>query len=220
MSYDSAVLELRQMLSDTAFNKKASKKKLIGDINADNTQFITYDKRLLEDTVEVFVNDLAVDFTVDDPISGKITLGTAPDLNTSVSASYYWTWWLDTEIINFLNKGAETVSQWTSAVPDDAYLQILPGLKTPALMVACSLATRALIQYMINRRHSEEFLLEQDGNDDTKFSQTIAAMQTIATQYWKDGMTARDDFYKRQGKRNAPAFGVKLGIKRNYGPTR
>lgn len=220
MSYDSAISELRQLIADTEFHKKATKKKLIGSIDGENKQFITYDKRLLENTVEIFVNGVSVNFTVEDSIKGLINLNAAPDKNTKVEANYYWQFWIDDELKNFLNKGAEATSQWTSAIPDNAYLSILPGLKTPALMLAASLANRSLIQYLVNRRHSEEFLLEQDGNDDAGFSQMIGALQKIADQYWKDGIKMRDDFYQRQGKRNAPAFAIKQNSLRQYGPRR
>lgn len=220
MSYSTALAELRQLLADTEFHKKATKKKLIGKIDGNNQAFITYDKRILEDTLQVFVNDEEVNFTLEDAVRGEITLSEAPGLNTKATASYYFVWWLDDELKNFLNKGAETTSQWTDAVPDQAYLSIMPGLKTAALFIAASLATRSLIQYLVNRRHSEEFVIEQDGNDDNGFSQMISALQKTADAYYKDGLQHRDDFYKRQGKRNAPAFGVKMGTTRRYGPVR
>lgn len=220
MSYTSAIVELRQLLSDSEFHKKVSKKKLIGAIDGENTSFITYDKRILSDSFQAFVNNIAVDSTVEDEVKGEITLSSAPDKNSRVEASYYWRFWIDDELINFLNKGAEATSQFTSSIPDNAYLSIIPGLKTCALMLSASLATRSLIQYMINRRHSEEFLLEQDGNDDKDFSAMISALQKVADQYWKDGIQMRDDFYKRQGKRNAPAFGIRMQQPRQYGPKR
>lgn len=220
MSYTQAITEIRQLLSDTEFHKKATGKQLIGKVDANNVKFITYDKRLLSDTLEVFVNAEAVDFTLDDAVKGAITLSSAPDKNTKVTANYYWTWWNDDELITFLNKGAEATSQFSAAIPDQAYLQILPGLKTAALMLTASLATRSLIQMMINRRHSEEFLIQESGNDDTGFSQMITAMQKMADTYWKDGIAQRDDFYMRQGKRNAPAFGIKVGTPKGYGPNR
>lgn len=220
MSYTTSVTELRQLIADTEFHKKATKKKLIGAIDGDNKSFITYDKRILEDTLEIYVNNVSVGFTLEDAIKGTITISSAPDKNSKVEASYYWQFWLDDELTNFLNKGAEATSQWTSAIPDNAYLQILPGLKTAALMLAASLANRSLIQYLVNRRHSEEFLLEQDGNSDSGFSQMINALQKVADQYWSDGLKMRDDFYQRQGKRNAPAFAIKQSNLKQYGPRR
>ena len=220
MSYSVAVTELRQLLADTEFHKKATNKKLIGKIDGDNKSFVTYDKRILEDTLEVMVDGTQVNFTLEDSVKGLITINDAPSINSKVTANYYFQFWIDDELKTFLNKGAEATSQWSSVIPDQAYLQILPGLKTAALFVAASLAQRSLIQFLVNRRHSEEFNIEQDGNDDSAFSQMINALQKNADQYWNDGMKFRDDFYKRQGKREAPAFAIKLGKVRNYGPIR
>jgi hypothetical protein len=220
VSYTAAITEMRQLLADTEFHKRATKKKLIGKIDANNQTFFTYDKRLLEDSLEVYVNDEAVSFTLEDAIKGQLLLGDAPAKNTSVVASYYYQFWIDDEVKNFLNKGAEQVSQWTEATIDNAYLSIPGGLKSPALMFAASMATDSLISYMINRRHSEEFNIEQDGNDDNGFSSMITAMKDQAKHYWDRGVQMRDDFYKRQGKRSAPAFAIKLGKTRQYGPMR
>lgn len=220
MSYDSAVVELRQIIADTEFNKKATKKKLIGPIDGNNLNFVTYDKRIYEDSLEVFLNGESVPFSVVDAIKGEINLSTAPDKNVKLEASYYWRFWIDDELKNFLNKGAESTGQSGISSPDQAYLNIEPGLKSAALYFAASLATRSLIFYITNRRHSEEFLIEQDKNDDTNFSQTIAAMNTQAKSLWDQAVWHRDDFYKRLGKRNKPAFGIKMGSTRKYGAIR
>lgn len=220
MSYSSAVIELRQIIADTEFNKKATKKKLIGPVDGNNTSFVTYDKRIYSDSVEVFVNGELASFSVVDEIKGELLLATAPDKNTKVEASYYWRFWIDDELKNFLNKGAESTGQYGSTSPDQAYLNIEPGLKNAALYFAASLATRSLIFYITNRRHSEEFLIEQDKNDDTNFSQTITAMNTQAKALWDQAVFHRDDFYKRLGKRNKPSFGVKMGSTRKYGAIR
>jgi hypothetical protein len=220
MSYDSAITELRQLLSDSDKHKRASKKKLIGNVNGDNKSFQTYDKRVLEDGMEVFVADISVDFSLDDATAGLVTINTAPDKNTTVTASYYYQWWLDAEIKTFLNKGAESCSQFDNTAPEEAYLQINGGLKGAALYLAASYAMDSLVAYLVNRRHSQEYLIEEDGNDDNKFSSTIAAMTEQSKFFWEKGTWLRDDFYKRQGKRNAPAFGIKTVTQRRYGPYR
>jgi hypothetical protein len=220
MSYSTAISELRQLIADTEFNKKATKKKLIGSVDGSNTNFVTYDKRIYGDSLEVFVNDSPVGFTLSDSIKGEIVLDSAPDKNTKIQASYYWMFWIDDELINFLNKGAESTGQYGSTSPDQAYLNIEPGLKAAALYFAGSLATRSLAAYIMNRRHSEEFLVEQDGNNDTAFSQTISAMNAQAKTLWDQAIFHRDDFYKRLGKRNKPAFAIKLGSTRRYGAIR
>lgn len=220
MSYSTAITELRQILSDTSTHKKATRKKIFGNVNGDNAEFITYDKRILEDTVEVFVDGLAVDFEVTDAVAGKLTLKDAPTSNSKVEASYYFQWWLDDELTTFLNKGAELTGQFSTSTPDKAYLQILPGLKNAALYFAASEATTSLIHYLINREHSEEFLVEQDGNDDSNFSEMIKALKDLGKDYWERAKWHRDDYYKSLGKRELPAFAVKIARFKNYGPNR
>lgn len=217
MSYPNAIEELRMLLGDTSVHKRATRKKLIGNIDADNTSFRTYDKRILGDTLELFVNNAAVAFTLDDEISGEVTLAEAPAKNSKVEASYYWQWWTDDEMKAFLNKGAESTGQFTNVVPDQSYLAIQAGLRGAALDYAACFATRSLIAYLTTRKHSAEFLIEQDKNDDMNFSETIKALTAAADSYWKTAQTSRDDFYKRLGKRNAPAFAIRTPSNRRYG---
>ncbi|MBL0233237.1 MAG: hypothetical protein IPQ08_06190 [Chitinophagaceae bacterium] len=220
MPYTLALTELRQMLDDSPFNKKVSKKKLIGNIDGSNVRFISYDKRLYSDTLQVFVGEESVGFTLVDDVGGEIDLTEPPSGNVKVTASYYWQWWTDSELKNFLNKGAEMVGQSVTTTIDNAYLNIPSGLKTGSLLIASSLAARALISFIVLRKHSSEFLLEQDGNSDSNYDATLKTLQLLADMNWKNGIEQRDDFYKRQGRRNSPAFGIKIGQNRRYGPNK
>lgn len=219
--YVGALLDIRQMLADTADRKRATNKKLIGAIDGVNVNFVTYDKRLFDTTLVVYnPPNTPVGFTLNDSVSGSITLDAPPLINTALTADYYYQFWLDSELINFLNKGAEATSVYTDAIPDTAYLSIIPGMKSAALHLACSIANDALCAYLVNRRHSEEFNIEQDGNDDTGFTNMINALKDRSKMFWDRGMLMRDDYYKRQGKRNLPAFAIKYGYTKNYGPNR
>lgn len=220
MSYTAAITELRQLLSDTQYHKKATDKRIIGAVDGVNVTFHAYDKRILSSTFIVKVNGTEVDASLDDAIQGLITLTDPPGINSKVTASYYFQWWLDDELKTFLNKGAELTSFFSDAIPDDAYLKVGAGLKTAALYFSASYAMDSLINYLVNRRHSEEFLIEESGNDESAFSQTIDAMRTASKDFWEKAKWARDDFYKSQGKQGRPAFGVKTVASRRYGPTR
>jgi hypothetical protein len=220
VSYTAAVTELRQLLSDTTLHKKATQKKIIGAIDGVNVLFTTYDKRVLTTGFVTYVNGVEVDSTLVSAVEGTIEFGDAPGINSKVTASYYWQWWLDDELKTFLNKGAELTSSFSNLLPDEAYLQILPGLKTAALYFSAAFAMDSLISYLVNRRHSEEFLIEESGNDESAFSQTISAMREQSEAFWERAKWARDDFYKAQGKRESPSFGVKPGVTRQYGPKR
>jgi len=167
MSYTNAILELRQMLSDTDQHKRSTRKKLIGNVDGSNLVFVTYDKRIVEDTFQAFVNGLPVQAVITDPVAGEVAFAVAPLQNSTVQASYYWQWWLDTELTTFLNKGAEAVGlSTTSATTDNAYLQVIPGLKSAVLQMAASMSAESLANYLITRKHSAEHLLEQDKGTD------------------------------------------------------
>jgi hypothetical protein len=220
MSYTAAVTELRQLLGDSEYHKKATEKKLIGRIDGENTVFYSYDKRLLEDSLEVFVNGEAVSFALNDAIKGQITLAEAPEKNSTLVANYYFVWWIDEELKTFLNKGAESVSLSDDIPPEEAWTQLSPGLRKPGLYFAAHDAIMSLVTFLVNRRHSEEFLIQQDGNDDSGFSQMINALRGQAKDYWDRAIAARDDYYERQGKRNLPSFAIKPGVVKRYGPRR
>lgn len=220
MAYTSAITELRQILADTQYNKRASKKSLIGKIDGSNTSFVTYDKRIIASTLEVFVNDELVSYNLDDNIAGKITLNDAPSGNVKVQANYYFQWWIDDELKNFLNKGAEICGEYTTTTPDTAYLNIIPGLKNAALNFAVSLAAKSLINYLVLRKHSGEFLIEQDGNSDANYEATLKYLESLADSSWKMAIQLRNDFNQKQGRQLNPAFGIKLGAVKQYGPKR
>ena len=228
MSYASAVLELRQLMSDSDMHKKSTKKKLIGKIDGNNVEFYTYDKRIVGSTLELFVTDAAnneaqllnSEYSLEDPVKGFVKLEKALDPNSKITGNYYWQFWIDSELKNFLNKGAESIGQFTDSIPDNTYMAIQAGLRQAALFFAAHLCVNSLIQLEMNRRHSEEFLIEQDGNDDKNFTAMITAMRGQSKDYWDRAVIMRDDFHKRVGKRNAPAFAIKLGSVRRYGANR
>jgi len=225
MSYTTALLELRQMIADTQYNKRSTKKKLVGDVDGSNKLFYSYDKRILGDTLDVFVDNEKVCYDLNDAISGEIQLKNAPEASQSVTASYYWTWWTDDELTNFLNKGAQMCGQISPEAESDpandqSYLLIPPGLRNGALNFAASLADTALVQYLVARKHSQEFALEQDGGDDEGYSKFLDSLSKAASTFMKTGMTMRDDFYKAQGRQYSPAFGIKVVATRQYGPRR
>lgn len=231
MSYTAAIAELRQLLSDNDTDKRSTQKQVLGNTNAPgatNVEFRTYDKRFIEDTFQPYINGVAVapsGFTITDNISGEFVFATPPAQNSKITASYYWQWWTDDELINFLNKGAEQIgiddpTVTTGGPTDSAYLMVPQGLRSAALYYAAGWSQDKLVQYMMNRRHSGEYLLEQDKGGDEGFAQIIQQMRSQKTDYFKMADKFRNDFYTRQGRRNAPVFRVRMGRKKPYGPMR
>lgn len=230
MSYQNAILELRQIIADTASNKRTSGKRLIGNVDGVNKVFTTYDKRIVATTLQVFEGDTQLNkgFSLDDAIAGQISFTNAPAVQTVLTATYYWQWWLDAEVINFLNKGAETcgiVDPNANVAPplkpsDQAYLLVPGGLKAAVLKIAASYAFDAIAAYMFARRHSSEYLVEQDGNDDEGYSKLIDSCNKMSASNLKNGMLLRDDFYKSQGRQYKPSQQIKVVGTKQYGPSR
>lgn len=220
MSYTDALKNLRMLLSDTERDKRATGKGLLGSVDGTNKIFYSYDKRILADTLKVFVDGQDAPFTLDDAVAGKITITDAPPVNAKVAADYYFQWWLDDQLKDFLNRGAQTCSAFDPSTPEVSYDQLIPGLRSAATYFACHDANMALIQLLVNRRHSEEFLTQQDGNDDANFSQMIEALRRGAKDFWERAIWSRDDYYERQGRRNKPSMAVKTVSVRPYGAKR
>lgn len=233
--YPNAITELRQLIADTQYNKRTTKKALIGDVNGTNDLFYTYDKRIIAgqgaiaQTLVVYVDDVENDnWSLNDPIGGEIQMTTPPTTGQKLTATYYWNWWTDAELINFLNKAAESIGitdpNAINSTPtknaDQAYQAIPGGLKRAALLMATSLAFNGIAAYMFARRHSSEFLMEQDGNDDEGYSKLIDSCNKMSAQYEKSAYTARDDFYKAQGRQLFPTFQTKIVGTKSYGPRR
>ena len=199
---------------------------MTGNSDGNNTVFFTYDKKFFPDTLEIYINDELVTsgYTVSSETIGQITFDSAPDINSEVRASYYWQWWTDADLKNFLNKGAEqigiSIASVTNAASDTAYLQVPGGLKTPTLLFAAYLANTSLVSYLVTRKHSSEFLLEQDGNTDSGYNETVKLLKDSADSFMKQSIDLADRFYKRQGRQFAPAFGIKNVNTKVYGPTR
>lgn len=217
MSYTQAITELRQLLGDTDKDKRSSRKKLIGNVDGDNKKFRAYDKRIVEDTLEIFVNGTIVPFSLDSANSSEIILNSAPEPNSKIEASYYWQWWNDDELKTFLKMGAESLG-----VVDETNLKIwetVPdGLRGSLLYYAASHSVRRQIMFMINRRHSGEFLLEQDKGGDEGFAELIKALEMTYEMFAKTGKSERDDFIQKRGQQKNPAFKLKAGSSGQYGP--
>lgn len=218
--YTTAINDLRTLLGDTCYSKRASKKGVVGQIDGVNVDFVTYDKRVIPETFQVYLDNSLVQVVAFDPISGEFVLQTAPLENSKLKSSYYFNWWLDADIVDFLNKGAQACSLFDPSCPEFSYEEAPPGLRQPMLYFAAHDANRALVQYLLNRRHAEEFLIQQDGNDDENYSKMIEALMKQAKEFYTMAMDLRDDYYKRQGRRDKPSFAIKTVRQRKYGPNR
>ncbi|HCW05856.1 MAG TPA: hypothetical protein DGG95_00630 [Cytophagales bacterium] len=212
MSWDTALADLRTVLDEGSQDKLAYRKRCLGDVNGVNTSFKTFDNRRETDftTVSaplgVWVNGTllaASGVTTDYPTSGDFVLAAAPANGEYVEASYYYRWFLDTELEQFLVSGSE----WLALGSD--YTQVSEGLRPGALKYAASEAYQKLA-VRLSRRLSEGFMLNDAPAVDT-VGKMVTEYGQIALKYREDAEKVRDDFYSRSGQQKQPLFGFVLG---------
>src|SRR5215210_7822064 len=109
MSWTTAAVDLRTLLSDGAQDRNAYRKKCFGDVNGVNTSFRTVEFRRVTDFTSqsgsaaplgIYVGGVRVVYTgvaSDDTSSGEFVLSIPPTPGQDVEASYYYRWFLDTE---------------------------------------------------------------------------------------------------------------------------
>jgi len=203
MAWLTAASDLRTLLSDGPTDKLAYQKKCFGLINGDNTIFKTFEFRRVSDfTVAeapagVFVDGAASPASADDTASGEFQLTTAPDDGSVVTATYYYQWFIDSELVTFLTQA----SNWLGLGAD--YLNISGGLTPAALYYAASQAYMKVANKW-STMASETYLVEDAPSQ--KNMGVAKTFMDLADSYGKQAIEHRNDFYSRQGQALAPTF--------------
>lgn len=202
---------LRTLLSDGPTDKLASQKKLLGNINGSNVKFKTFEARRITNfttaiaPLGVYVNgslQAGGAISGDDTATGVVTLATAPMDGTEVAASYYYQWFLDSELDAFL----QTSSNWL--LSSVTYVGTPGGLIPSALSYAASEAFHKLSVQM-SIRSSAAYRLEDAPQKDVM--EAAKSFQDIAKNFEERAIRQRDDFYTRQGQANQPLSAYSLG---------
>lgn len=210
-----AISALRALIFDGPSDKLCSNKKLIGVIDGSNVIFKTFEYRRVTDfssnatvfPLGIFKNGTPIAYTQvqsDDLPTGTVKLAATqtPSNRDSITATYYYQWYTDTELDTFL----QTASSWTAY--GTTYINIPDGLNPAVLDFAAREAYRmAAMKYTTRMR--EIYQLEDAPDENTM--KTIQGFQTMAKDFLDSAQTLRDDFYKRQGQAEAPLFGFALG---------
>jgi hypothetical protein len=217
-----AILALRTLIKDNANDKYCAQKKVIGVIDGTNTQFKTFENRRVTDfttavaPLGVFINGAYVAAASDDLASaniGSFTLTTAPTQTGRqvVTASYYYQWFLDPEIDQFLQNAATWLGFSTT------YATIPDGLNAAALRFSAQEAYEA-VAMKYSTRMAEIYKLEDAPSED--ILKSVEAFQAMSDSYLAKAETMRDDFYTRQGQALAPNYAFALGRVRDPVPRR
>ena len=129
-----------------------------------------------------------------DAASGYVTLTVAPDAGTTQPFffDYFFNWFLDADYQDMLDDA-------TLELGGIAGQDVDPGLYPAQIQFALS--------YMWNRRASAtaNIFATSGGGADAHPETVTNAFRNLAKDARNNGATLRDMFYKRQGKRNAPA---------------
>lgn len=215
--WTSAVDTLRAMLSDGPEDKYRFRLEAYGQKDGSNTKFKTFDFRRITDLTSadtplgVYVNGELVSASDDSKNTGDFILGSAPDNTDTVETSYYAQWFLDSEIVFFLQQA----SNWLGLGPD--YTNCPSGLQPSLLQQAMGDAYGKLALKFAE--HFSRMYRKEDSPQNELFK-VVDSYKSASNASYKMGQQFRNDFYTRQGQDLAPNFGVASGAVRDPQPRR
>lgn len=207
--------ELRALLSDGPTDKLAHRKAVLGDINGTNTKFKTLEFRRVTNFTSassplgVFVAGAAVTVSADDVSTGEFNLSAAPADGSELRCTYYYQWFLDSELDGFLKDAARFVAA------GETIGNTIEQLRQAALQYAAYDAYQKLALRWAQRL-SEVYRLE----DEVDGKAAENPFFKLATACRKCAMDLRDDYYKRQGQQFQPAYGFSMGNVQDTVPKR
>lgn len=218
MAWLNAVAELRTALSDGATDRIRYRKRVFGDRNSVNVAFKTFEYRRLTNfttavaPMGVYLNGVLVPVSSDDlTITGEFNLATAPGPTDLIEATYYFQWFVDSELDSFLLQAV----RWLGLGED--YNSVADGLKPAALRYAMFEAySKLALRYA--ERISEIYRLEDA--PDPKELAVVGEYQKSADMYLKQAETMRKGYYTRQDQPLAPLYGVIRGRAKEVTPPR
>lgn len=218
MSWDTALSELRMVLSDGPTDKLRYRKMVIGQIDGSNTTFKTFEMRRVSTFVGavapagVYVNNALVTTEGEDLESGEFTLAAPPNEGDSIVATYYYQWFIDAELTEFLNQSAAFINNTTD------FTAIDPSFQPAAKEYAAGLAYQKLAAKFAENL-AEVFQL-QDAPDQKRFN-PVTAYMGIAEKKFKLAFELRDDVYTgRKGQAGAPRSATIRGHVKDVAPNR
>lgn len=213
--WTAAPTDLRNLISDGDTDRNAYRKKCFGYVDGMNTSYKTLEFRRVTDFSDdsssaaplgVYVSGVRVPYTSitsDDTPTGEFVLMTAPTGSQVIEASYYYRWFLDSEITLFLEAAAE----WLTSVPN--YLLIPEGLRPAAKYYAAQEAMHKMAARWVEKQ-SEQYLIEDQ--PDPRNKGVPDSYRLLANDYKKKSVELRDQYYTRQGQALQPLFVSSPGV--------
>jgi len=158
-----------------------------------------------------------------DASTGQLTMGTPPagtpqDL---LEISYPYTWYTDNDYHEFIAQsgryvGAVGVGATPALVAASAVSKTLDDLMDSLML---------FVGYTFNKRRADDYAYRFSSSAGGQSSQvqTVAGeFRALAQEMWDEAVKMRDDYYKRRGAREAPAFGISnyTGAGKDFTPRR
>lgn len=222
-AWSTATTDLRILISDNDTDRYAYRKKCFGEVDSINLSFKTLEFRRVTSFTNtitsaaplgVYVSGTRVataSITSDDTATGEFILVAAPTGNQNVEATYYYRWFIDAEITQFLT----AASEWLGFTTD--YTLIPEGLRPSAKYYAAQEAMHKMAARWVERM-SEQYLVEDQ--PDQRNLGVAESYRKLADDYKKKSLELRDQYYTRQGQSLAPLTGNNYGSVRSNQPKR
>lgn len=208
MSWTTAISDLRTLVSDGALDKYNFRKEIFGILDSSNKSFKTLEVRRITDFTNtqaplgIFVNNALVTVTADFPVTGELTLASAPSNGDKIEASYYSQWFLDSELTVFLTSAAN----WL--VGFDDFTAIDSGLR-PATLHYAAAECYAKLSLRFTRARSDEYRVE-DAVDKGR-AEMVKSYNDMSTAERTLAETLRSQFYTRNDQYKQPIFASLVG---------
>lgn len=216
--WTTAIADCRMTLSDGDTDKLAYRKKVIGIQDGSNLTFKTFEARRISNLVVavspagVFLDNAAAAVASEDRESGEFTLSTpAPTDGQSLVATYYYRWFIDTELTEFL----KSASNWAGFGDD---YTLVPDAFQPAVKEYVAFLGYQKLVAKMSVNLAETYQL-YDAPDEKRFD-PVAMYMKISKQKFDLAVNLRDDVYSRKGQAKAPRSATLAGTVRDVPPNR
>lgn len=202
-------LNVRDILNDNPADKMVRQENLVKQVNGVRVKFLLGNRDLLAGTLEVTVGGTVTVPASTDLPNGTFTLATAPATGVEVLATYQWQWFTDTEIDRLILVGVVQVDPSATSVTT-----IRAGLEVPVQHFA---AARA---YDLLAARTAQYFSAGAGGKTVDKNPIAERYKKLRDEQTALAVTKREDFYKRLGGQNEPAYAQFATNQTPYTPRR
>lgn len=216
-----AILNIRGELDDLANSKLVSAfNKLEGLQDGTNLTFRIPQMRIVASTLVMYRNEksltVVTDYDLTDPVGGVLVYINAPSLTDTQAATFYFNWFTDIEYDHFLSRAANELGfdvYYTGSADTPGVEPVLDDNGNPITVTDFESGLKAALIYLAAGHACKALAARLAVKYDITYGDHSLSPSSMSKQYAdmaKDftvrGNTARDDFYKGQGRQYRPAI--------------